>query len=293
MANILITGGTGYIGSALCKQLIAHGHSVAVLTRGKSKISNGIEFIHYSTNNISDNSQALLKTDVLIHLAGLNVNTGFRWTENIRKELLNSRVLPLKALKTFFADNNLSPHIISASGVTHYTDEHTGHFNEKDDTTKSNNFLAEVCRQWEYAALEMQAIGCKVSIIRTSVVLEKDNAVMQKLKTVSKIPFLALPFSGKQAFPWIALQDLLNIYTWVANTNATGIYNAVSPANNTLSDVLSYFCGKEKFILPLPPFILKWIFGDKSALFLQGAFLEAQALHQKDFEFSVKNLGDL
>lgn len=293
MANIVLTGATGYIGKALCSALLDAEHTLTVLTRGKSTTKNGIRYIHYSGKSLPNHVPEINNCDAIIHLAGLNVNTGFRWTNKIKKELFDSRRDPLNALFDYCKTHKLSPKLISASGVSHYTDSYTGHFNEKSDTSQSSNLLAQVCRQWEAAANDFLQLGSNVSIVRTSVVLERNNAVIQRLSKIARIPFMALPYSGKSAFPWVALSDLIDIYMLALTTNKSIICNAVSPANDTLAEVLEKLKGSKKLILPLPPFVLKLIFGEKSVLFLQGAFLESIALKELGFQFKVQKLSEL
>jgi uncharacterized protein (TIGR01777 family) len=293
MANIVLTGATGYIGNALCSKLLEQGHFLWVLTRGKSDIKNGINFIHYDGFSVPTNCTALDKCDSIIHLAGLNVNSGFRWTKAIQKELIDSRTKPLEALFKYCQLNGIAPQIISAGGVSHYTDNPNGDFSESSSTTEAKNFLAHVCREWEKSAVEFRRLGCKVSIVRTSVVLEKDNAVFQKLKPVSKIPFLAMPFRGEVGFPWIALKDLINIYLLLLKKKENITCNAVAPTQYTLAEVLMKIKGSKKLLLPLPPLLLKIIFGAKSTLFLQGSSLRSNFLEAEDFDFQVKTFEDL
>lgn len=293
MANIVLTGATGYIGKALCSKLLEQGHFLWVLTRGKSQKKQGINYVHYKGSSLPSDFDALDHCDSIIHLAGLNVNTGFRWTPSIKKELISSRTEPLNALYTYCQKKHLKPQLISAGGVSHYTDAPNGSFSESSDTSQAKNFLAEVCRAWEKAANQFKSLGCPVSIVRTSVVLEKDNMVLQKLKTVSKIPMLAMPYKGTTGFPWIALTDLVNIYTLLLSKKEDIVCNAVAPENNTLADILSKIKGSKKLILPLPPLVMKCIFGAKSTLFLQGASLQSEFLQSMNFEFQVKTFEDL
>lgn len=293
MANIVLTGATGYIGKALCSALIHAGHSLTVLTRGKSTTKNNINYLHYSGKSLPEKVLAIDDCDAIIHLAGLSVNTGFRWSSKVKRELFESRVEPLNALFNYCKSNHLRPKLISASGVSHYTDNYTGHYNELSDTSQSTNFLAQVCHQWEAAAHQFQSIGSIVSIVRTAVVLEQNNEVIQRLKKVIRIPMMALPYSGKNAFPWIALNDLVRVYALLLENENSIVCNAVSPANDTLADVLEQIKGSKKLILPLPPFILKLIFGEKSVLYLQGAFLESLALKELGFRYDVQKISEL
>lgn len=293
MANIVLTGATGYIGKALCSKLIEQGHFLWVLTRGNSQEKSGINFVHYNGISLPKSFPALDQCDSIIHLAGLNVNTGFRWTSTIKKELISSRTEPLKALYAYCKKNQLNPQVISAGGVSHYTDAPNGSFSEQSDTSQAKNFLAEVCREWEKTANKFKSLGCPVSIVRTSVVLEKDNMVMQKLKMVSKIPMLAMPYKGATGFPWIALSDLVNIYTLLLTKKENIVCNAVAPQHYTLADLLSKIKGSKKLLLPLPPLVMKCIFGAKSTLFLQGASLQSEFLQSVNFEFQVKTFEDL
>lgn len=293
MANIVLTGATGYIGNALCSKLLEQGHFLWVLTRGKSKTENRINYLHYDGHSVPEDCSGLDRCHAIIHLAGLNVNTGFRWTKSIKKELIASRAEPLNALYSYCKQNDLKPQIISAGGVSHYTDLPQGSFTETSPTYTAQNFLAIVCRAWEKAVIQFKTIGCSVSIVRTSVVLEKNNAVMQKLKPVSKIPLLAMPYGGKVGFPWIALPDLVNIYLLLLEKQEDIICNAVAPSQDTLAEILSKIKGSKKHILPLPPLVMKLLFGAKSTLFLQGPSLRSEFLESENFEFQVKKFEDL
>lgn len=293
MANIVLTGATGYIGNALCSKLLEQGHFLWVLTRGKTQTKNGINYVHYDGLSIPNPFPALDKCNSIIHLAGLSVSTGFRWNKAIRKELVESRTEPLNAIFTYCKANKLSPKIISAGGVSHYTDGPNGDFTEQSPTDTAQNFLAHVCREWEKSALQFKELGSIVSIVRTSVVLEKGNAVFQSLKPLTKIPLLAMPYKGKVGFPWISLPDLINIYILLLSTEESIICNAVAPTQDTLADILSKIKGRKKQLLPLPPFVMQWIFGAKSTLFLQGSSLHSEFLNSQQFEFQVNEFSEL
>lgn len=267
MTKILITGGTGLIGQHLTTLLTDKGYEVAILSRNP-KEKNQYKW-NINTGFIDEN--ALKKTDFIIHLAGAGIADG-RWTPERKKIIINSRVESANLL--FEKVKELSIPLkgfISASGIGYYgaiTSDTI--FSEEDNP--GNDFLADVCIQWENATHQFSKLGIPTTILRTGIVLAKQGSALQKMNTPL---FLSALGNGKQYIPWIHIDDVCNLYIKaIEDTNFTGIYNAVAPEHQT-NDSFTKTLGAtiKKNVLPInaPAFMMKLVFGKMAVLLLEGS----------------------
>jgi len=257
--KILISGSTGFIGSNLVKFLESKGHEIFHLVLDNADSQNKI--LWNIDNNFID-TKRLDNIDVLINLAGENIATG-RWTKSKKERIYNSRVNGTKLLADALIKSNKQPKLwINASAIGYYGD--TADKLNKEDSPNGTDFLAKVCQDWENAALTMASEQTRVVILRFGVVLNKAGGMISQILSIFNAGIGGVLGNGKQYFPWVALEDLLNIINFAIDTDISGVYNATSPniiTNGQFTQALATALKKHVFI-PVPSFALKILYGE-------------------------------
>jgi uncharacterized protein (TIGR01777 family) len=216
MATVLITGGTGLIGKALTKELMAKGYEVIVLTRkvgGEKAQPAGLSYAQWDIEKQTIDEKAIQKADYIIHLAGANVAEG-RWTDKRKKEILESRTkssgLIVKALSEI---QNKVKAVISASGIGFYGPDpaipNPKPFVETDPADPS--FLGETCRQWENSIDPVINLGKRLVKLRTGIVLSNDGGAYAEFKKPLNFGVASVLGSGKQIVSWIHIHDIVGM----------------------------------------------------------------------------------
>ncbi len=285
--NILLTGGSGLIGSELAKNLIEKGHQVRILTREKN-----VEhpFYHWDKNKIDE--KVFDNLDGIIHLAGCLIAK--RWTKRYKEEILSSRVDTANLLFEYVnkLDVNLK-FFISASGSAYYGQITSDKiFKESDEP--NTDFLAKVCVAWENAAYQFEEIGARVVCLRTALVLAKNGEGFKLLKKPIQLGVGANLGDGKQWMPWIHIEDLLEIYAQaVENENIKGSFNASAPENSdhsTFNRTLVKKLNKPFFLPNIPGFVMRLTLGEMSDLVLKGSRIDANKIEETGFTFQFPTL---
>ena len=180
MYRVVVTGGTGLVGRHLVARLVERGHSVTVLTRGAPHTQGGVAYAQWDVQAGALDAATVQQAEVVVHLAGENIAAG-RWTRKRKRAILESRVRSAELLFKTVQRANAPPRaFVSASAVGYYGSVTSDHvFVEEDPPGK--DFLAEVCRQWEDAALRFADLGARVVLLRTGIVLASDGGALPKL----------------------------------------------------------------------------------------------------------------
>jgi len=292
---VLITGGTGLIGTQLSKLLFDKGYHVRILSRSKNKEQNNN--YHYYTWNVSKKEidiAALKNVHYVIHLAGAGIAEN-RWTATRKKHIVDSRVDSALLLFDALQQINHRPlKFISASGIGYYgavTSDTI--FTEKDPNY--DDFLGNTCKVWEQSSLKFEESGIKTSILRTGIVLSKEGGALEKLLQTFKFRFAAALGDGQQYMPWIHINDLCQLYLHaIESPEFTGIYNAVSSEHVTNYEFTKALIKRHKnaILLPnVPSLLLKIILGTMSKMVLQGSRVSSKKLENTGFEFQYNTLG--
>ncbi|MEC8332920.1 MAG: TIGR01777 family oxidoreductase [Verrucomicrobiota bacterium] len=278
--NILITGSSGLIGTALLNYLTKEGYGVFRLKR--SKVLEVNEFFWDPSRGEID-KLALKSIDVVVHLAGEPIAQ--RWSPSAKKRIVNSRVNGTRLLAETIAQSQDLPRLICASGINYYGDQSDGFVDES--SPQGLGFLAEVCRQWESAANPAIEAGARVVFMRTGVVLSRHGGALAKMLPFFKAGLGGRIGDGKQLMSWISLSDLVKAYTFVLEDDAAnGALNAVAPdpvTNTSFTQILGNTLGIPT-IFPIPRILLKVLYGEmgkETAL----ASLSVQPARLKDLGF--------
>ena len=291
MATILVTGGTGLIGSHLCPRLKEKGYEIILLSRRKGSDLYPTFSWNPEKNEIEDG--AIESADYIIHLAGTNIGEK-RWTLRQKRNIIDSRVKGANLILNKVQEKRHSlKAFVSSSAVGYYgSDPSEKEFSEKDPP--GNDFLSEVCIQWEEAADQFQGTGIRTVKIRTGVVLTETGGVLSEMKGPVKSGIGSPLGSGRQYLPWIHIDDLCAIFEKAIEDNQMqGAYNAVAPDNKTNSELVQLLAKvlKKPYWFPkVPSFILKLLLGERAAIVLNGNKVSGRKIINEGFNFKYSDL---
>lgn len=286
----LVTGGTGFIGKALCKALLNKGHEVMVLTRSPSKaqkhMPDGIKFIE-SLTNVTDDTPI----NCIVNLAGEPLFGGI-WTKKRKQAFFDSRIGTTNALVTLVARLNHKPNVvISGSAIGYYGMSETREFVE--DSPAGNDEMADLCIAWENAAKPMSSEITRLAFLRTGLVLDPAGGMLEPLVLSSKLGMGAKLGDGKQWMSWIGLSDIVRLIMYIAdNKKISGPVNGTAPKpvqQEYFSDALAAHLNRPRF-LKIPGGPLRFILGDMADLLLNGQKVLPQAALNAGFDFKQTTL---
>ncbi|MEP6930563.1 MAG: TIGR01777 family oxidoreductase [Flavobacterium sp.] len=291
--NVLITGGTGFIGKYLTDVLITNGFSVSILTRAERKNTDFITYYKWDLTKDYIDENAILNADFIIHLAGEGI-VEKRWTEKRKKAILESRTKPIDLIHSILEKHNKSINaFVSASAVGIYG----GYTSEKictEETPPANDFLGLTCQLWESSTDKIGALGIRTVKIRTGIVLGKGEGFLKKVAPSFKAGFGTILGSGKQYIPWIHIEDLSQVYLKsIMDIHMHGPYNAAVTDNTTnsqLSKILANLYGYNIWLPKAPAFILKIVLGEMSKAVLEGQRVSSEKIEKTGFEFQFNDI---
>jgi uncharacterized protein len=285
--RILITGGTGFIGQALCPRLAAAGHEVVVLTRQATPRlpAGAASFVNRLDEVAAESFQAV------INLAGAPTGDA-RWTKRRKQLLIDSRVgTTAKLVERMRRAPRPPDTLISASAVGYYGEQ--GDRPVTEDTPPAPGFTHELCAAWEREAEQAGALGVRVCVVRTGVVLDREGGALAKMLPAFRLGAGGRLGTGRQYFPWIHREDMAAICQWLLeNPQARGAYNASAPnpvTNAEFTRALGQALSRPT-LLPMPATALKLLFGEMSALLLMSDRMQPKRLLEEGFQFRYLNL---
>lgn len=275
--KVAISGSNGYIASKFIQKLDETNHAVVRLNRS-------------SLNNVAELRSLISGTDAVINLAGSPIFT--RWTESNKKTILNSRVQSTTNIVK--AINSLPPEkkpklFISASAIGIYKQ---GHFHTEANNILGDDFVSSVVKSWELATEGLDSEVRRV-IIRIGLVLGKEAKTIQNLLPLFKWGLGGKLGSGKQPFPFIHIDDVVNAMLWcIANEQAIGIYNLVAPQQINNKQFTRAFAQAihRLAIFTVPAIALRLILGKTSSLLLQNPEVYPERLINQGFTFSYPEI---
>jgi len=295
MSVVLISGGTGLIGTKLTRHLTGSGHEVILLSRKQRKISKDpkITYSFWDVKKQFIDPSVIKKADHIIHLAGAGVMDK-RWTEDYKKEIIESRTksseLIIKAL-----EENIH-HVrsfVSASAIGWYGADatpliHKDGFIETDPADKG--FLGETCVLWENSIEPLTVTGIRLVKLRTGIVLSNAGGAYKEFTMPFKFGVAGIIGDGKQIISWIHIDDLCRMYIEaIENDELHGAYNAVAPLPVSNKKLIIEAAEKirHKFYIPVhvPSFLLKLFLGKKSVEILKSATVSDKKIKLTGFTF--------
>jgi uncharacterized protein (TIGR01777 family) len=284
MAKIVITGGTGLVGTRLTALLTERKHEVRILSRSPK----GENEFKWDVSKSFVDEKAIENIDYIIHLAGAGI-ADKRWDKERKEVIVNSRVATANLLFEKIKEQKIAlKGFISASGSNYYGAQTTEKI-YKESAAVGTDFLGEVCQKWEAAAHQFKELDIPVTILRTGVVLSKTGGALEKMRT----PIVSPLGSGNQYMAWIHIDDLCEIYIKAVEERLTGVYNTVSPESHTsktFSKTLAKAIKRPYLPIAVPGFLLKLVFGELAVILLEGSRLSSDKLEKKGFVFKYKEL---
>jgi uncharacterized protein (TIGR01777 family) len=286
--RILITGGTGMIGTALSKSLLAEGHQVWVLTRNPLTVHvpEGVSVVRWDGRTITGWGELASQMDAVVNLVGEHLSK-WPWTKKQKNRFWNSRVEGGRALVQAIQAASPRPKVlIQASGVNYYGPRGLVPVSETD--VPGNDFLANLCKAWEGSTEQVEKMGVRRAIVRSAIVLSEKYGILPIMMFPVKL-FLGGPLGqGKQGLPWIHLEDeVAAIRFLLDNQNARGPFNLTSPEPISSGDFLHVVARQlhRPYWLPVPVFMLRLVLGGMATLVLNGAYLLPRRLQELGFGF--------
>jgi hypothetical protein len=292
--KIFILGATGWIGRSLSLKLLGNGYSLiaAVRDQARARMLLGAE-VTIIPWSMSDEELVpyVDGCEAVINLAGAPIAEG-RWTRKRQGILRSSRIDVTKRLVSIIEKTESKPDcFLSASAVGYYGD--TKSEVTQEITGSGTGFLAEICKDWETAALEAESLGVRVVLPRIGIVLGKGGGMLGKVTPVFRAGLGGRLGSGTQYMPWIHLSDLIESLIHVIKTpSIKGPFVSASPypiTNRAFTGELAKALHRPAFI-PAPIFILKMVLGEMSGMLLNGQRLQPEKLLNSGFVFEFEHI---
>ena len=287
--NILVTGASGLIGTALVSSLASSGHEVTRLVRGQP--ASGEKTARWDPMAGTIDARAVEGVEAVVHLAGENIAE--RWTPVKKANIRDSRVKGTQFLCETLTRLSSPPKVlVSASAIGYYGDR--GEAILTDDSPPGRGFLAEVCRAWEAATEPALQHGLRVVQLRMGVVLSTAGGALAKMLPPFRLGLGGVLGGGRQYMSWIALDDVVGAIQHVIVTDTLqGPTNAVAPravTNQEFTKTLGKVLGRPTAI-PLPAFAARLMFGEMAdELLLASARIQPIKLLASGYQFRYPEL---
>ena len=287
--NILISGGSGFVGSALCRALMDAGHQPLVISRSPEhavkRLPQGVQ-LGKKAAEFADQAP-----EAIVNLAGEPIAEG-RWTAPRKKALLDSRINITRELVDFCANLPRPPRVmVSASAVGYYGDQ--GNRDVTEQTSPHDEFAHQLCKRWEAEAQRAEQYGVRVALLRIGLVLDAGGGMLSKTAPMFKLGLGGRLGDGQQYMPWIHRQDLIGMILFLLDRDdLSGAFNGSAP-NPVTNSEFTRELGRalnRPVVLPAPALALKLVFGEMSRLLLTGAKMLPQRMEQAGYEFKFRQL---
>jgi uncharacterized protein (TIGR01777 family) len=288
--RVLITGGTGFIGSALCRSLLQSGHALTVVSRNPAaaarQFAGKVRIVRSATELHAEDV-----FEAVINLAGAPV-VGSPWTKRRKAVLRASRLNTTRDLMAFVRRAKSAPAVwVQASAIGYYGSHAPGAV--IDSSPQGQGFAADLCSEWEQLTEELGSLGIRRVVLRFGLVFGRGGGALPKMLMPFRFGLGSVMGSGDQHVAWIHLCDVLRLIAWSIRTeSASGIYNAVAPDcqtyrnfANLIGDVLH-----RPVWLRIPATPMRLVLGEMASILVDGPKIISQRLPATDFSFSFPTL---
>jgi hypothetical protein len=287
--RVVVTGGTGLIGSRLAASLLDDGHDVSVLTRSPGRdhgLPAGAREVGWDAQTLGDWVTVLPRADAVVHLAGASI-AGGRWTEARKRLIRASRVDSCRLLAEALAQCSPRPAVLVQASAVGYYGPH-GDVVVSEETPPGSDFLARTCIEWEASSAALETLGVRRVLLRTGLVLADEGGALPLMK----LPFLLFvggPVGdGTQCVPWIHLDDEVRAVRFLlAHDEASGPFNLTAPNPVTNAELSAHLAAvlHRPNLFRAPSFAVQAILGEMAALVLTGQRAVPQRLQELGFTF--------
>ena len=291
--KIVIAGGTGFIGKAIVQHFFKKNYEVIVLTRGTSKMLDGINYQQWDGRTAGNWVAFLEGAELVINLTGKSVNC--RYTEENKQLILSSRVDATKILGEVIKQLNNPPKLwINSSTATIYDYSLTKPMTE-DNGDIGHDFSMSVAKAWEQAFFSAETPRTRKVALRISLVLGKNEGVLPVLTKLTRLGLGGYHGNGKQKFAWIHIEDVIRVIDFVRDNEMEGAINCTSETNINNRHFMKALRKtlKVPFGIPTPSLLLKIgavIMRTESELILKSRFVQPKRLLDKGFQFKFTNI---
>ena len=291
--KIFITGSSGFVGRHLTSALLQDDHSITGV--GRSKNPDGIidhpafNYLAADTTKPGAWQETVADHDIVINLAGKSIFT--LWTKKVKKEIYDSRILTTR---------NIADSLAGAGETMFFSTSAVGYYGERGEDVllegepAGDDFLANVCKDWEQEALKAQTEAVRVVLTRFGIVLDRDGGAMASMIPAFKMFLGGRLGSGKQWFPWIYLQDLIAAYKFAINhPEVSGPANWCAPnpvRNRELTKCLAQKLNRPA-ILHMPRFVIKTVLGEFGEALICSQRAKPSVLEDAGFCFEFGEIG--
>ncbi|WP_339671941.1 TIGR01777 family oxidoreductase [Dasania marina] len=292
--NIVITGGTGFIGIALCRHYLQkHQDAVTLWVLSRQSSEQVKQLCGDAVLAISDMDALNQPIDIIINLAGEPI-ADKRWSATQKQRLLASRLNTTQQLIDYIACAKHKPRcLISGSAIGYYGDQGSSPLTE--DSPPQDEFTHQLCSQWEACALQAQQYDVRVCLLRTGLVVGPDGGFLAKMRLPFQLGLGGRIGSGQQMMSWIHRDDLIAIIAFLAEQEQLeGAFNGTAPnpvSNQEFSKTLARLLHRPA-VMPVFAWTLKLALGEMSRLLLTGQKVLPARLQQAGFSFKYPVLAD-
>ncbi|TSA42471.1 MAG: TIGR01777 family protein [Methylococcaceae bacterium] len=288
--NILITGGTGLLGNALVHHFLQHNHTVTVLSRSLDKVQQRFGSKVHAIGSLSDNTRHPVY-NCIINLAGAGI-FDTRWSSARKQCLRDSRIELTKNLIIFMEQMPIKPQVfLSGSAIGIYGDQ--GDKIVSEQAPQGSDFSAQLCADWEAAALQAEALGIRTCLLRTGLVLAHNGGFLQRMLPAFKMGLGGQLGSGLQWMPWVHYHDWLASVQWLIDSPTQhGAFNITSPhpvTNQEFTKQLAKALHRPA-CCPVPSPVLHILLGERAELLLGSQRVLPTRLQENGFTFTYEDL---
>ncbi len=291
MKKVLITGGSGLIGTRLSELLLEKNYAVAHLSRSKRDKKN-IEVYQWDIEKGIIEEETIATADYIIHLAGAGV-ADKRWSARRKKEIIDSRIDTANLLYNYLQKTtNQVKAFIGSSGISYYGD--SGKTVKTESAAKGKGFLSDVTKVWEESTFKINDLNLRTVAIRTGLVLSTKGGALAKIALPVKFAIGNHFGDGQHYYSWIHIDDICNIYIKaIEDETIEGVYNGVAPNPVTNKDfvlTIAKALNRPKMSIPVPEFALRLALGEMADAVMEGINVSSDKIEEKGFVFEYPTL---
>jgi uncharacterized protein len=286
--NILIAGGSGFIGTALGNLLRQENHEVFILTRHSPRNDRQIQ---WDGRTAMGWGARMNEMDAVVNLTGFGLEH-WPWTKRQKEKFESSRVVPGRTLVSAIEAASRRPRVfLQVSGINHYGLYGEGMADES--TPAGTDYLAQLTVTWEAATQSVEALGVRHIAARTAVILARKGGLFPLMALPIRLFFGGKLGDGTQAMPWIHLTDTVRAMTFLLQSErAQGPYNLIAPSPTSNAEFMRKVASAlhRPYWLHVPKFLLKLVLGEMSVLITEGRYSEPRRLLGEGFEFKFPTI---